>query len=373
MPESTKQQTPLIAYYGFRGGDGGLSHVMLNLMNATVEQGVNVHILLHSTNIPELARLNPQIKKVELGEAKGLSRVLAVSKYLQQEQPDAILTNREPANRIATLARWISKSSVKIVIRVGMAISTALERRSWLKRVLRKWGMVVCYRRADVIIANAEGVAKDIRDVTGLPLERISVLENPTVIPDMLLQAQEPVEHPWLASGMPPVVIGVGRLARQKDFPTLLKAFKLLRSEMDCRLLILGEGKERDALETLAEEAGMSKDVDFFGFVANPFQYMSRAALFVLSSAWEGSPNVLIQALALGVPSVSTDCPGGAREILADGKYGALVPVGDYVALFEAMKRTLSNPLPAAELQKAAERFRADRCAQAYLAAMGLG
>jgi len=372
MSDPAPSKIPVVAFYGFRGGDGGISHVMLNLMNATVELGATVHLLLNPTNIPELKRVDPRIKIFRLGEGGSFKRLKTLANYLRVERPDALLCNRERANRTAILARMLARSPVKVVIRVGMAISVALERRSWLKRELRRFGIVFCYRRADVVIANAEGVAKDIMDVTGLPREGLCVLENPTVSAEMLEQAKEPVDHPWLTSGQPPVVIGVGRLARQKDFPTLLKAFALLRAERECRLLILGEGKERQPLELLAAELGIAKDVDLLGFASNPFQYMSRSSLFVLSSAWEGSPNVLIQALALGVPSVSTDCPGGAKEILADGKFGPLVPVGDHAALFEAMKATLDNPLPKDVLLAGAEPFRADRCAQAYLRAMGL-
>jgi glycosyltransferase involved in cell wall biosynthesis len=366
-------KNPIVAFYGFRGGEGGISHVILNLMNAMIDFGVEVHLLLNATDIPELIRVRPEIKVFRLGNGNGLKRILLLARYLKGAKPDALLANRERANRTAILARMLSGAPVKIVIRVGMAISKALERRSWLKRTLRRWAIVFCYRRADVVIANAGGVARDIEDITGLTPDRICVLENPTVSMELLQEARESNEHPWFAPDQPPVIIGVGRLAKQKDFPTLLKAFSFLRAERDCRLLILGEGKERDSLEKLAVELGIKQDIDLVGFVPNPFKYMSRAALFVLSSAWEGSPNVLIQALALGVPSVSTDCPGGAREILADGKYGSLVPVGDPQALFEAMRSGLDAPLSGTVLRAGVERFRSESCARAYLLAMGLG
>jgi len=362
-----------IAFYGFRGGEGGISHVMLNLMNAVAATGVQVDLLLHATDIPELDRVRSDIRVFRLGEGGSFKRALALSWYLRAEKPFALLVNRERANRTAVLARMLARSPVKLVIRVGMAISKALERRSLFKRLTRKWGMVYCYRRAEVVIANAEGVATDIQDILGLPRERIRVLDNPTVTSDLLEQSREPADHPWLQPGSPPVVIGVGRLARQKDFPTLLKAFGILRGERDCRLLILGEGKERSALEQFASDLGLQQEVAFPGFVANPFKFMSRSALFVLSSAWEGSPNVLIQALGLGVPSVATDCPGGAKEILADGKYGPLVPVGDPEALARAMRSCLDAPHPPEFLRQGAERFHADICARAYLNAMGLG
>jgi glycosyltransferase involved in cell wall biosynthesis len=372
MPKVSLPNIPIFAFYGFRGGEGGISHVMLNLMNAVAEKNLRVQILLHAENIPELAHLSPKIEIVHLGHVGSLRRIFRLSRYFKQQRPEYLLVNREPANRTAVAARILTGASVKIVVRVGMAISVALERRAWLKRQLRKWGIVFCYHRADVVIANAKDVARDIEEITGLPRSRVAVLENPTVTPEMLDQAAQSVDHPWFQPGMPPVILGVGRLARQKDFPTLLKAFSRVRKERPCHLVILGEGKERSELQRLAGELGVDEDIELAGFAPNPFQYMSRSALFVLSSAWEGSPNVLIQALALGIPCVSTDCPGGSREILGEGKYGQLVPVGDENTMADAMRRYLESPPPPQTLQQAAQRYRADVCADAYLKAIGL-
>ncbi len=128
------------------------------------------------------------------------------------------MTNREPANRAAMLARPFGCNSTRIVVRVGMTLSMALGRRGPIKRWLRKSAIVACYRRADAIIANSDGVAKDISVVTGIPLSSIHVIHNPTVSREMFLEAEEPVDHPWFGPGGPPVILGVGRLARQKDF-----------------------------------------------------------------------------------------------------------------------------------------------------------
>ena len=157
-----------------------------------------------------------------------------------------------------------------------------------------------------------------------------------------------------------------GRLTRQKDFPTLIKAFAKLRKILNCRLILLGKGNAQLQLSRLATDLGVINDIEFTGFVDNPFAYMKRSSIFVLSSVWEGSPNVLIQALALGTPVVATDCLAGPREILANGKFGPLVKLGDVNAMTNAILQTLQNPLPQTTLQQAAEPFRADRCVQAY-------
>jgi glycosyltransferase involved in cell wall biosynthesis len=146
------------------------------------------------------------------------------------------------------------------------------------------------------------------------------------------------------------VLIAVGRLQIQKDYPTLLRAFAQVRQKRPVRLLILGEGKERPMLEELIKTLGVEEDVSLPGFVMNPFAYMARASLFVLSSRWEGLPTVLIEAMCCGTPVVSTDCPSGPREILREGQYGQLVPVGEPTALARAIETTLdakaSSPPP---------------------------
>jgi glycosyltransferase involved in cell wall biosynthesis len=361
LPKNKKH----IAFYGFRGGPGGLSHVMLNLMNAISRAGWDVDILLHKTDIPELVNLDHAVSKVALGNRWAPARLLSLIKYLRAVQPVAILVNREPANRQATLAKLLSGSQVKLVVRVGMAISSALERRGPVKRFLRSVALAFCYRRADLVIANAQRVADDIVDATGVSGERLRVLDNPTVSDEMFDQSMVPSGHPWLDSEGPPVILGVGRLVRQKDFKTLIGAFARVRQSRQCRLVIIGEGKDRDDLLAYAAQLGVAEDLYMPGFQANPFAFMKRAAVFALSSAWEGSPNVLIQAMALGTPSVSTDCPGGSHDILGEGRYGPLVPVGDDAALANGIVQCLDKPLGPQVLQTAVARFRADMCARA--------
>jgi len=189
---------------------------------------------------------------------------------------------------------------------------------------------------------------------------------------DLDALASEPIEHPWLVPGPPPVVLAAGRLTAQKDFPTLLRAFARLVPERDLRLMILGEGPDRAALEAEIEALGLGDRVALLGFQANPFSYMARARLFVLSSAWEGLPGVLIQAMACGTPVVSTDCPSGPREVLEGGRLGPLVPVGDAEALARAIMQTLDAPLPAEILKARAAQYGLAPVSRRYLAALGL-
>jgi glycosyltransferase involved in cell wall biosynthesis len=224
------------------------------------------------------------------------------------------------------------------------------------------------YAWADGIIAVSSGVADDLARVARLPRERIEVVHNPVVDRELPSKRKAPLDHPWFADGQPPVVLGLGRLKKQKDFPTLLRAFARLRSTREARLVILGEGKQEQSIRSLARSLGIAKDVDLPGFDPNPFRYLARAACFVLSSAWEGLPRVLIEALACGCPVVSTDCPSGPHEILEGGRYGPLVPVGDERAMANAIAQVLDHPPDRDELRSRGALFAVDSSADRYLA-----
>ena len=292
--------------------------------------------------------------------APEISRVRALRQYLEQARPDVVLSALTYANLVAIWARRMSGSDAPVVVSERIALSnycTAPSNvRKWrwryLPEVVRR-----TYRNAAAVVAVSEDVANDLVGTIGLDRHSVSTVHNPVVDDKLRARAQQALAHPWFAAGAAPVVLAVGRLTEQKDFPTLLHAFARLRALRDARLVILGEGRLRASLEALAGQLGIAADVDMPGFVENPFQYMSRAAVLVLSSQYEGLPGVLIQALACGCPVVSTDCPGGSREILAQGKYGALVRIGDAAAMADAILAELDNPTPKEMLLQRAEDF----------------
>jgi len=252
-----------------------------------------------------------------------------LSAYIRREKPDVLITGLLSA--VAVLARGFSRRKTKVVISVQ-----GLPRPSMLRKVL--WNLT--YPLADAIVVPSGDMAKR------LPRKAASkarTIYNPVIDVEMLRQAQQPVEHPWFQPGQPPVILGVGRLTRQKDFQTLLRAFAIIRRSVPSRLVILGEGEERNELETLARELNISQDTCLPGFVKNPYGYMSKARVFVLSSRWEGPGHVLIEALGTGTAVVSTACPYGPREILVDGELGPLVPVGDEKAMAEAVLSVLKD------------------------------
>jgi glycosyltransferase involved in cell wall biosynthesis len=250
---------------------------------------------------------------------------------------------------------------------VGNTLSLQSSNATQIKRRLSPYLVRWFYPWADAIVAISQGVAEDLSSLTGLPLERIQVIYNPVVTPKLLEKATEKIAHPWFAPGEPPIILGVGRLTKQKDFPTLIRAFALVRQRYPARLMILGKGEERLSLETLVQRLGLEEEVFFCGFVQNPYSYMAQASVFVLSSAWEGFGNVLVEAMAVGTPVVSTDCKSGPAEILAKGKYGELVAVGDEKGLARAIARTLKQPQNSERLKARSSKFSVEAIADQYL------
>ncbi|PQP41654.1 hypothetical protein C6A88_28130 [Mycolicibacterium austroafricanum] len=177
------------------------------------------------------------------------------------------------------------------------------------------------------------------------PARITTIRVNPVVTPALREAAAERPNHPWFEDRDVPIVLGVGRLHRQKDFMTLLRAFERVRATRRCRLLIVGEGPMREELEEARLACSFAEDIALPGFSPQPFSYMANCSVFVLSSRYEGQPNVLIEALACGAPVVATDCPSGPRDILAGGRYGRLTPVGDASAMAEAISATLDAPV----------------------------
>lgn len=358
-----------LAFLGFHADPGGIGKVMVNLINALAVEGVAVDVLLTSPDAADARHLDTRVRTVHIPGRKGSGLARPLAGYLRAHRPDALVTNKEWANRTAALARARFAAPGRLVFRVGTTGTVALARRPLPKRLLRRWAMAWSYRRADRVIAVSQGVADDTRALLGLPAERVAVVHNPSVPADLAARAREPVDHPWFqgsGSGTP-VLLAVGRLVEPKGFPVLLEAFARLRRDRPCRLVVLGEGGMRPELTAQAERLGIADGCDLPGYRDNPYAYMARAALFALSSSREGFPNVLAEALAVGTPVVATDCPSGPREILDGGRYGPLVPVGDAAALADALAATLDAPLPREVLQEAGQRFTAERAARAYL------
>lgn len=351
----------------------GTERTMFNLALGFTERGIAVDLVLVNAQGSLLTQVPAGIRLIILQRRGLLARVPLVRnvpsliRYLRRERPTVLLSAFEQTN-IAALWAWrIARVPTRIVIsahfpftRHFLMNSPYLGERLFLPKLVRRF-----YPWADAIVAVSQGAADDLASVTGLSADCIQVVYNP-VPPDLAARAAQPLDHPWFAPGEPPVILAVGRLTRQKDFPTLIRAFHLVRRDRPARLLILGDGEERAALEELVRGLGLEHDVSLGGFTEHPYPYMARAAVFVLSSAWEALPVVLLEALTLGTPIVATDCDSGPQEILEGGRWGTLVPVADRAALAKAILVTLDTARPGVSTEARA-RFAHDRIVGQYL------
>ncbi|MDZ4079373.1 glycosyltransferase [Hydrocarboniphaga sp.] len=355
-------------------GDGGVERMVTHLCTEFANH-VQVDLLAIKAQGHHVSRIPPSVNLIRLESRHSWTSVGEIARYLRQAKPDAMLVAKDRAGRAAIRARARVGAQMPLWIRLGTNLSAALERKSAFNRWLRTAPMRRLYALASGVIAVSEGVRQDTLAITGLAPERVRVIRNPVITPELEALAREPVDHPWLPPREQrgePVIMGMGRLTRQKDFPTLIRAFAAMQAQRPARLILLGEGRDRDALAALAQELGVADRLHFAGFQKNPYAWLSKADLFVLSSAWEGSPNALTEALALGVPSVSTRCPSGPDELLAEGRYGPLVNVGDHAALAVAVSQVLAEPLAPEMLRQAVDEYRVERSAAAYLRTLGL-
>lgn len=356
-----------IGFVDFSTNPGGIGKVMTNLMNAMADAGAAVDMLIHEAAVPDLPSLNKSINVIEFGDGGRFARVCALGRYMRDAKPAAILSTKERESQALVIARQITGSATRTVIRVATTHSELLRYRHWWQRMPTHYAIKATYRAADTIICISRGVADDTRQFAGVPAHKIHLLPCTSIPPDIEDQAAKPVAHPWLQATDTPIILAVGRLVKVKDYATLLRAFEILRRKRTCRLVILGEGKERTMLQRLARELDIEADVSMPGHVDNPYACMRRAALFVHTSRVEGFGNVIAEALAVGTPVVSTDCRHGPREILDNGRFGPLVVVGDVDGLAEAMRQTLDQPHPAELLRQAADPYRVDRIVHHYL------
>jgi len=350
-------------------GIGGAERVMLQLAEGFIDIGHPVDLVLARAQGLLLPEVHPDARVIDFSTKSPAVMFWKLIKYLLTEKPVVLLSPFEVTSVIAIMAKKITGVSTKVVVRISTNLSKN-KRTKW-KKIIERVVVSKMYLLADGIIAVSRGVAEDLVSYVRIPFERITVIYNPIITDRLVQSAQAAVNHPFFADDHDPVILGVGRLAEEKDFTMLIKAFDLVRRKIPARLIILGEGTERSTLERLIDSSGLQGVVDLSGFHLNPFAFMKKASVFVLSSKWEGLPGVLIQALACGCPVVSTDCYSGPSEILNGGQYGQLVPVGDVEAMASAIVAVLEGDVrkpPASWL----EQYKIESVIPQYKAVFGI-
>jgi glycosyltransferase involved in cell wall biosynthesis len=313
----------------------------------------------------------PDVEVVDLGASSLWKAWRPLQREIERRRPDVVLSTSSGTNLAAALAHQAAGSRARLVLSER---NTVTHGETSAKRHLQTLLKRALYPRADAIAVISECLKHDVVATLGIPEAKIHVVYNPVVDDTLRQQAAEPVSHPWFSEATP-VIVAAGRFVAQKDYPTLLRAFQIVRARRPARLFALGDGPLRGEIEAMARSLGIANDVSLPGFDKNPFKFMSRASVFVLSSVHEGFGSVIVQAMACGAPVVSTDCPCGPSEIIASpGSDGLLVPVGDARALAEQILKLLDDP----ELRQAmgdrarasAERFRAPAIVERYTTAI---
>jgi glycosyltransferase involved in cell wall biosynthesis len=292
--------------------------------------------------------------------------ILSLYRYIRRARPVSVMSFLNYQNLTLLLTAPFIKTETRFIVNVRNHITTSAKygKSKWMRSVPRV--MKRFFPRADLILGPSRGVSDDVREITGISPDKFGVIHNPVFRPEITQLSRETPSHPWLVESDIPVIIGAGKLKPQKDFETLLRAFALVRAQRPVRLIILGQGPKKQELMELAVQLGISDDFQLPGHVKNPYACFSHASVFVLSSAWEGLPNVLIEAMACGCPVVSTDCPSGPFEILDEGKFGKLVPLSDPEKMAQAIVETLDSPTPEELLLGRAREFSYEKVINDY-------
>jgi len=342
---------------------------MLDIAAGLVEREVEVDLVLVKASghyreiVPEQARL------IDLNSHRTAASLPKLVGYLRRERPKALMSTLVHANVIALSAMLLLRRRPRMVVRIANTYGEELSAGSFKHRLALRL-LKVMLPLADGIVCVSEGVSEDLRARVPAAAQKVETVYNPVVSSGLSKQSEEPVDHPWFNDGGPPVILAAGRLTRVKDHATLLRAFARVTESRPARLIVLGEGPERENLLRLAESYEVSQQVDLPGFMTNPFAYMYRASAFVLSSRYEGFPNVLVQAMACGTPVISTDCRSGPAEILEYGHWGHLVPVGDWRRMADAILKTLDNPMSSEKLVSRASVYAAATSVDRYMAVL---
>jgi glycosyltransferase involved in cell wall biosynthesis len=345
---------------------GGAERVFVQLANEFAALGLRVHLVLAAARGPYLEDVAEGVRIVDLAAGGVMRSLPKLVSHLRSERPNALLSALDHANIIALLACRMSRTGTRCVISMRSVPSAVYREERFARRWLAPMLMRRFYRLADRIIANSHAVASDLIGNFCVPAEKVSVIYNPLDLDSISRLSREAVESPWLSLNSSPLILAVGRLDVLKDFPTLIRAFSIVRSNRPCRLAILGEGAGRRDLEDLVDQLQLRKDVYLPGFIDNPFAWMRAANVVVSSSLTEGCPNAVMQALACGTAVVSTDSVGGCSEILEGGRWGRLVPVKDSQAMANSILAAIDG-VQRVDVRARAADFALNGVARSYL------
>jgi glycosyltransferase involved in cell wall biosynthesis len=350
---------------------GGVPRLAVWLANGFAARGLEVDLVVGRLAGSFPHAYDPRVKVIDLGGGGKVGMMRGLFHYMRSVRPRNVLSFVSSAIAMVGIANLACGRPSHFIACEQIDTWEEMARAPFGLYKVTLWAVPFTYRLADSLVAASEGVAAGLARVMRIDRKRIGIVYNPAYRPEIDSAASEPVEHPWLATQPNSVFVTAARFVEQKDLHTLLRAFKIVwQHSKDARLIILGDGPQRGELEAARDQFGLAEAVAMPGPDANPFRWFSRAHTFVMSSRWEGFGMTLVEAMACGCSIVSTDCPSGPAEILASGKYGQLVPVGDYGALAEAMLKTLDAPRAENGNRHRAREFSVDACIDRYTMVM---
>lgn len=372
----------------FRAGGGERN--ILELAKGFADFGYDINMLVVKPVGQYAEHVDPRIKILDMDAGRIIFALPKIISYLKKERPKIILATDEYTHLMSLISSTLAGGRTKVVLRVGNIFSILFKQYKRRRDKLIPFLAKIFFKRAYKVIAVSHGVAEDFQKLFKIDSRKIEVINSPKRLDFIKEESQKSPGHPWLEKKDKPVILAVGRLRFQKDFEGLIRAFAEIKKEIDSRLIILGVGREQKKLEQLVKDLNIEDFVSLPGFSHNPFAYMARCDVFILSSRWEGLPNTILEAMACGAPVIATDCNSGPREILAPGtnfgkrisegleyvEYGVLVPIERPEFLREAIKIFLSDgQMRGKYVQKSRERsldFDAKKIFQKYKIALGL-
>ncbi|MBM4140172.1 MAG: glycosyltransferase [Nitrospira sp.] len=351
----------MMVIHSLRGG--GSEKVLLNLLKGLDRNEFFITLILYERVFDFPLPENVEVKILDIYTSRNILKltksfilkIVNLSRLIRQNKPDIVFSLLSSTNVAAIVAKLFSWTKCKVIVSDHTHPSTNLKNEIYggITKIFIKY----LYPKANKIIAVSEGIKQDLIKNFNIPEDKVVVIYNPVDIKEIETLSKEKADHPWFYEEVP-IIVSVGRITKQKGYPYLIKAFSLVKRSLTCRLLIIGEGEDKMELIEMTKELDLKGDIEFLGFQKNPFKYMARSSVFILSSLYEGFGNVIVEAMALGLPVISTDCPSGPSEIIDDRKNGLLVPIKDERALAKAMIDALTD-----------SRLKDDLCREAKLKA----
>lgn len=342
---------------------GGAERLAITIAEDQINRGNKVDLVLMNNEHDLKGVLPEAVRVVTLNVKRIRSAILPLAKYLKATKPDVMLVSMWPLTSVSVISKMMARSKTNLIISEHNPLS--IQYRHWgrMQNIALKLSTKLTHRFANSIVAVSKGVANDLSELSGLVIDKITVIYNPIKLPDAKSSSQD--SELW-GDIKAKRIVSVGNLKDQKNHMMLIRAFKKVLEKQDAHLMILGAGALEDKMRALVFELGIRDKVSMPGHVPSPADYYNTADLFVLSSDYEGFGNVIVEAMACGLPVVSTDCPYGPSEILDGGKYGKLVPVGDDSAMANAIVEALDETVDAEILKARAEKLSGAESLNAY-------